>query len=548
MDTSSTTRHSPQKGDHPVKHAHPGQCLSSTDLIPEIEQVFLIALMDGLPDYVYFKDMESRFICINKALAANFGLSDARKAVGKTDFDFFGREHADAALADERRIIGTGIPIVSKEEKEIWPDKHVTWVSTTKAPLKDRDGKIIGTFGISRDITAQKQFEHEHRLIELRLQKMQKAESMEILAGGVAHDMNNILGSILGNSDLALIGLSKTGNLYGKIEEIRTATIRAADLARQLLAYAGRGALALEPVDLGSTVKEMLRLLAVSIHKEIDLDIDLADDLPAIDGDPTQIRQVVMNLVINASDAIGKKAGRISVRTGVNDCDAAYLLQTQGGADLAPGRYVYVEIADTGCGIPPENREKMFTPFFTTKKTGRGLGLATIFGIIRGHQGAIRLYSEVGRGTSFKVLFKPGEKNAAAIDKKPQKSRAWRGSGTILLVDDEDTIRHVTGQMLRALGFQSLEAACGRSAIEIFRERKNEIRAVLLDEVMPHMAGDEVFVELRKIKPDVHVILCSGYGEKDALTKQNYAGIAGFLQKPFTLQLLSDKLQEVTGD
>lgn len=511
----------------------------------ETDNLLLFALMDSVPDLVYFKDTEGRLIRVNKAFKERFGFANDADVAGKTDFDLFAKEHAEAAQADEKLIIRNGLSMVAKEEREVWADGRITWASTTKAPFYSRDGRIIGTFGISRDISRQKQFEHEHRLIEMRLQEMQKTESLETLAGGVAHDMNNMLGGILGNADLALTELPANSGVAQTIREIQTATLRAADLVKQLLAYAGKGAVTVESVDLGAIIREMTRLVSVSIHKEITVDISLDPNVPPIDGDPTQIRQVIMNLIINASDAIGKKTGRISVKTGAMDCDAAYLLQTRGGPDLKAGHYVYVEVSDSGCGISAEHRDKLFTPFFTTKKTGRGLGLATIFGIVRGHKGAIRVYSELDKGTTFKVLFRPGEKPMAEIAAKPKKILPWKGSGTILVVDDEDMIRHVTRQMLSALGFTPLDASSGQKALELFNGNRDKICLVLLDEVMPHLGGEEVFAELRKIRPDIPVILCSGYGEKEAMTKQTYKGLAGFLQKPFTLQLLAEKVKSV---
>jgi CheY-like chemotaxis protein len=362
---------------------------------------------------------------------------------------------------------------------------------------------------------------------------------------------------ILGNADLALEELSPHAPARESIREIEKASKRAAELAKQMLAYSGKGRFVIEPIHLNEFVEEMSHLFEVSISKKAVLKFNFADSLPSFDGDATQIRQIIMNLLTNASEAIGDENGVIALSTGAMDCDRAYLdgvnETLRAGLDdpLPEGLYTYVEVADTGCGMDKETIEKIFDPFFTTKFTGRGLGMAAVLGIVRGHKGAIKIYSEVGKGTTFKVLF-PADVAPEEDQGLPQTQRGAnedapvpRLSGTVLIADDEETVCAVAKQMLEHMGLSVLTASGGREAVELLREHADEIDCVLLDLTMPHMDGEQAFRELRRIRPDIKVILCSGYSEQDAT--QRFAGksLAGFLQKPYTIAALRGKFEEV---
>jgi CheY-like chemotaxis protein len=301
----------------------------------------------------------------------------------------------------------------------------------------------------------------------------------------------------------------------------------------------------------------MGHLLEVSVSKKAILKYNFADNLPPVDGDATQIRQIIMNLITNASEAIGDKSGVIALSTGAMDCDQAYLdgvneiLRAGLDEPLPEGLYTYLEVADTGCGMDAETTEKIFDPFFTTKFTGRGLGMAAVLGIVRGHGGAIKIYSEPAKGTTFKVLFPAGEstENGAAIQRRDTSaSEAWKGHGTVLIADDEETVCAVGKQMLGRMGFEVLTAADGREAVEVFGDHADEIDCVLLDLTMPHMDGEQAFRQLRRIRPDVVVILCSGYNEQDATQRFAGKGLAGFVQKPYNMAELREKLMEVLPD
>jgi len=399
---------------------------------------------------------------------------------------------------------------------------------------------------ITVDISDKKRLEQEKQLMEAQMLHVQKLESLGILAGGIAHDFNNILMVVIGNADLALMRVEPESPARENLVQIENAASRAADLARQMLAYSGKGHFVIENLDLNSIVAEMGQMLEVSISKKVTLNYDFAPELPAISGDATQLRQVILNLVINASEAIGDDPGTLTVRTSCRDCDRAYLSDIWIDEGLPEGPYLVLEVADTGCGIEPEIIPKIFDPFFTTKFTGRGLGMAAVLGIVRGHRGAIKIDSTIGEGTTFKLLFPAVGGSAdpkAAVPAAAQD--AWQGQGTVLLVDDEESIRGVGQDMLQELGFSVLTAKDGLEGIEVFSRHRDEIVCVLLDLTMPRMDGEQTFRELRRLKPDLRVVISSGYSEQEVTGKFIGEGVAGFINKPYKYAEVSKKLQEI---
>jgi PAS domain S-box-containing protein len=396
----------------------------------------------------------------------------------------------------------------------------------------------------SQNVTERKQAEQKQREFEAQMQQAQKLESLGILAGGIAHDFNNLLTAILGHANLALMDLAPESPARENLREIDKASSRAAELCRQMLAYAGKGRFVVESINLSRLVEELTRLLYVSISKKVLLRCQLAEGLPAIDADPAQLRQLAMNLVINAADAIGDADGIITISTGTMQCDEDSLRGGPLTAPPIPGRYVYLEVIDTGCGMDAKTQARIFDPFFTTKFAGRGLGLAAVLGIVRSHRGVLKVDSEPGRGTTFRVLFPASTKDAVPVqsDGNPP---PWRGKGTILLVDDEEPVRNVSGRMLERSGFAVLRAGDGLEAIELFRAHAAEIVCVLLDLAMPRMDGEETFKELRRIQPDVRVILASGYSDQEISQRFQNLGLAGFIEKPYRVEALTAKLREV---
>ncbi len=386
-----------------------------------------------------------------------------------------------------------------------------------------------------------------HKLEE-KLQQAQKLESLGVLAGGIAHDFNNLLVSILGNAGIALMELPPESQARSVVEDVQTAALRAADLTKQLLAYSGKGRFVLTRLDLGRLVEEMAHLLSAVIGKGVLLNFRFVPNLPLVEGDATQLRQIVMNLITNASDAIGERSGIITIATSVVRADRDYLADTYLDDGLEPGDYVSLEVCDTGGGMSADTRAKIFDPFFTTKFTGRGLGLAATLGILRAHKGAIKVYSELGRGTTFRVLFPALEATLEAREHDASRARPAAGaSGVVLVVDDEEGVRNVTRRILERAGFSVLTANDGRDGVELFRAREAEILLVVLDVTMPRMGGEEAFHELRRIRADVPVILSSGFSEQEATSRFAGKGLAGFLEKPFSPQTLLDKIHDTIG-
>jgi two-component system, cell cycle sensor histidine kinase and response regulator CckA len=427
-------------------------------------------------------------------------------------------------------------------------DGQYRWIlDRSKVVKRDSKGRPIRMSGTHADTTNSKLAEDNRLKLEQQIQQTQKLESLGVLAGGIAHDFNNILMAVLGHAELALDEISPMSAARGSILQITTAARRAAELCRQMLAYSGRAAFTLEKVNLRELIEEMAHLLKTSISKKAVLNLNLERGLPAIQVDPSQVRQIVLNLIINASEAVGDRSGVITVAAGATRCDADYLRKTELHDGLAPGLYVHLEVTDTGCGMDAETRVRIFEPFFTTKFTGRGLGLAAVLGIVRAHKGAIKVYSEFGKGTTFKVLFPALDMEEKGVHPHaPSLSGNWQGKGTVLLADDEESLRALGAMMLERLGFTVLTAVDGRDALELYRTRQSEISLVVLDLTMPHMDGAQAFGELRRINPDIRVILASGYSEEDVAARFAGKRLSGVLQKPYSLSKLRELLMKVS--
>ncbi len=398
------------------------------------------------------------------------------------------------------------------------------------------------------DITDGKRAEEERRQLEARIQHGQKMESLGVLAGGVAHDFNNLLVGVLANAGLAKRHLPGGSPAVGPLIQIERAAQRAGDLTEQMLAYSGKGQFQVTGVDLSSLVREMSELLQTVLSPKAVLGMELPEGLPRIRADATQLRQVVMNLLTNASDALGEDAGEIHLRTGLMDVDEDYLAGTWAGDERSPGPYVWVEVRDTGCGMDAETRRRMFDPFFSTKFTGRGLGLAAVLGIVRGHEGALRVESSPGEGTTFRVLFPRGEDAARpAAPETPARAAMGPVCGTILLVDDDDTVRLAAREILFYEGYEIIEASDGVNALAVYEARGAEIDAVILDLTMPRMDGVEAFRELRRRRDDLPIMLSSGYGES-AVDRLPSRSKASYLRKPYTPSELLEAMAALLED
>jgi PAS domain S-box-containing protein len=414
--------------------------------------------------------------------------------------------------------------------------------------IRDASGAATHVVGTVVDMTARKQAEAERQKLAMQIQQAQKLESLGVLAGGIAHDFNNILTGILGYADLALQELPAHAPARHLIGEAAKGARRAADLTNQLLAYSGKGRFVLSALNLNEVVKDMAQLLQVSIPKKCELRYNFMANLPAIEADPSQVRQIVMNLIINAAEAIGDRSGVIALTTGVMDCDQVCLTETYLHEGAPTGLYVYLEVADTGCGMSDETRARIFEPFFTSKFTGRGLGLAAVLGIVRGHHGLINVQSELGKGTTFKIAFPATSASASIEPSRSAVGPTWRGHGVILVVDDEESIRSLAKRMLERMGFAVVTANDGREALDIFRKQPNEIRLVLLDMTMPRLDGEETFRELCRIRGDIKAILSSGYDEQSATSRFTGKGLTGFVQKPYTYEQLMTACRTALGN
>jgi PAS domain S-box-containing protein len=406
--------------------------------------------------------------------------------------------------------------------------------------------RIVGE--IFTNAVARQRGEQERNALEDQVLHSQKLESLGVLTGGIAHDFNNLLAGILGNAELAILDLPTESLGIKYVEKIKTGGSRAADLINQMLAYSGHGKRLVEPINLNALVNEMRKLIDVSIPKKVDLVSNLAEQLPAMRGDATQIRQIVMNLITNAADAIGNSTGTITLTTSLIQVDKRYLATTYLSEDLELGDYIELTVSDTGCGMSRETKARLFDPFYSTKFTGRGLGLASVLGIAKGHKGTVRVDSEVGVGTKFSVAF-PAE--AAIVNPgadAASTSVTWKGQGLILVVDDEEPLRDLATAMLSKLGFETLTAEDGGEAVERYKEYGDKISAVFLDFTMPVMNGDEVFAELLKVNPDVKVVLASGHGETEVAPRFPADACVCFISKPYRYRELAEAMRKTLGE
>ncbi len=385
------------------------------------------------------------------------------------------------------------------------------------------------------DVTERKRSEEHFR-------QAQKLESLGLLAGGVAHDFNNLLVGVLGNASLAQEMLPPEHPAAELLERVVKTGEQAAHLTRQMLAYSGKGKFLVEALSLSKIIPDLNGLIRPSIPKKIAFRVELEEDLPAIEADRGQVQQVFMNLALNASEAIGNREGQITVRTGTQKVDGRYLRLHPEIATLRPGEYVCLEVRDNGCGMDDATKAKVFDPFFSTKFSGRGLGLAAVSGIVRGHKGAIAVTTAPGRGSSFTVLFPAAGRPSDEPQVRPA-SAGLRGSGVVLVVDDERFVLEMAKRALESRGYTVLMADSGPAAIDVLKRHPGDIALVVLDLSMPNMSGEEALPELRKIRPDVKVLVSSGYSEAETLTLFRGQRVSGFIQKPYTAVGLADGIR-----
>ncbi len=513
----------------------------STEAIWRFEMEPPIAIDLPVEEQIEAFFTRSRLAECNDVMAQMYGFPRSKEFVGTMLSEFMPRTDP-RNVAHLRAYVENRYRLTDEETFEIDREGRTKYFLNNLTGIV-KDGFLLRTWGTQRDITERRRAEAERTAIERKLQETQKLESLGVLAGGIAHDFNNLLTGVLGNASLARMELPPDSPVQESLGQIELTAQRAAELCKQMLAYSGKGRFVVQQLDLSAVVRDTTELVQLSISKNAVLKFALGDSLPAITADATQLRQIIMNLVINASEAMGEKGGLISLSTGVLHADRAYLTETHLSPDLPEGRYVFLEVSDNGAGMSAETKARIFDPFFTTKFTGRGLGLAAVLGIVRGHKGALKVYSEEGRGTTFKLLL-PAV--AGPADHTPighASTPAWRGHGTVLVIDDEETVRTIAARMLTALGFEPLLAHHGRAGLDLYASHPGEIAAVLLDLTMPVLDGAATLTELRRLRPDLPILLMSGFTEHDALDRFAGKGLAGFLQKPFKTEDLRAALR-----
>ena len=505
----------------------------------------LSEMVNGIDAVIWESDAASgRFTFLNDYARKLLGIDTARRLSAPARwFDHVHPDDRARALEISRQATRPGqtypaeYRMVDATGRTLWVREMITIIG--------QGGQATGRRGVVVDITARVQAEEA-------LRQSQKLESLGVLAGGIAHDFNNLLTTILGNAEMLGPFLSD-GAASGRkhLDKIERTTRRLAELTRQMLAYSGRGQFTVAEVDLNAVITEMTELLAVSTSKNVRVVYHLDPGLPLMEADASQIRQIVLNLLTNAAEAIGEHArGEVVISTAAETLDAAQASELFAGQEVEAGEYVRLEVADTGCGMSPETLSKIFDPFFTTKFTGRGLGLAALRGIVRRHRGGIRIFSRLGEGTVFSLLFPASRKRAAlpqSTEAAAPASPVLRGA-SVLIVDDEESLRTLMADALGNEGVTTWQAVDGEDGIEQFSRHEDELDAVVLDLTMPKLSGEEVFRQIKARRPALPVLLCSGYTQEDVA--RQFAGVEldGFIEKPFTPSQLVAKLRAALAD
>jgi len=530
-------------------------------------------------------DLQGRLVWVNSAECRLLGRA-CEELIGKPVWELVSEAEQPESRSALARKLSAEVPLAPFERTLARPDGSTVVVEIHDSYRRNQRGEIQGMRSFLLDVTARKraqealrkvgedlesrvrertqelelaidflrreidehrQAEEERQRLEAQVRHTQRLESIGVLAGGIAHEFNNLLTSITGYASLAATDLPPGSPAHRHIGQVLAAARNAADLTRQILAYAGRSQFVPEPLELSRMVESTARLIESMISRKAALKLDLATDVPRIEGDSGQLRQVILNLATNASDALGDQPGEIKIATGLLWAEGGELPSLKTGRIMPAGLYVWLEVVDTGAGMDRETLERIFDPFFSTKFTGRGLGLAAVMGIVRAHRGSITVNSEPGQGATFRVFFPAldeGERHpvagapaAAAVE--------WQSAGAVLVVDDEEPIRDLAKTILESAGLKVLTAANGNQALDVFRENSAAIHAVLLDVVMPGLPAADVLGRIHEARPETRVIVCSGYNDHEAAGRLGGRAPAGFLRKPYDPAGLLARLKEL---
>jgi PAS domain S-box-containing protein len=496
-------------------------------------QHFLRQVIDTTPHLIFVKDWEGRYVLANRAVAEFHGTT-VESIVGKRDSDFSVKdEEAEQFLRDDREVMSTQQAVFIAEEPATSSNGVTRWFQTVKVPLLSSDGTARQVLGVATDITERKQLEDQFR-------QAHKMEAVGRLAGGVAHDFNNVLTIIRAQTEFLLADLPADDARRGEVLEIQNAADRAASFTRQLLAFSRRQLLQPEVLDLNGIITGMDMMMRRLVGEDIVLLTKLHPDLPRIWADPGQLQQVILNLAVNARDAM-PTGGTLLIETAVVELDEHYPRQHPAAQ---PGRHVVLVVTDTGCGMDAATRSRIFEPFFTTKEPGKGtgLGLSTVYGIVKQSGGYIWVYSEVGKGTTFKLYFPPHTGSVPVIQAEIRSAPVLGTGATILLVEDERPVRSTVRRLLERHGYNVLEAANGQDALALITSRGAEINLVLSDMVMPGMGGTELAGRVRGVAPQIPVLLMTGYTE-EAITRTGERPLdEHIIEKPFTMNTMLEKV------
>ena len=487
------------------------------------------SLFDAIPDMVFVIDDSDRLAHVNDQVARSL----ARSPESLERLHFLELVPTEHALPASRSLESVRDHATHSFETELMRgDGERVHVEITAETTEHRGRSEI--LMVARDLTARIEAQREKERLEEQVQHAQRLESLGVLAGGIAHDFNNLLVGILGNAGLALMDTPEGGPMRESILQIEIAARRAAELTQQILTFSGRGKAVMKTVDLSELVGEMGQLLEPAVSKKARLSYRLPKAVPHIKGDASQVRQVVMNLIMNASDSLNGGPGTIRVETARMHLDKGDLRHFYLGESAQPGSFVCLEVEDDGCGMDAQTQKQMFDPFFTTKFTGRGLGLAATLGIVRAHGGLVSVDSEEGRGTVFRAYFPAiSDQNRRVPESDDQGIESWKSGGTILVVDDEGAVRHLASASLRRSGFDVVEAVDGSEGLRVL-EARSDIALVLLDLTMPELDGMQVLEKLRETSPRLPVLLSSGYSDESLPEGTLVPGITDFLRKPYT--------------
>jgi PAS domain S-box-containing protein len=524
---------------HKIELDMQNEQLQQTVQTLEEHEAHLRNIIRNSPAGYFHINLDGRFVEVNDAWLRIHGYDSPNEIIGK----HFGITQVESELAVALKHVAdlhSGLAVPTGEFTHLRKDGSVGYHTFSAHPVV-HSGKLVGLEWFIIDTSDRKRVEDEKLILQQQFQQAQKLESLGVLAGGIAHDFNNILAIIMGYCSLIKMDYDTAKE---RIPVIEVAAERAAGLCRQMLTYAGKGLYVLVPTNIGTLVDEMVNMLRATINQNIVIKPNFSADIPFINGDANQIRQIVMNLIINASEAIGEKHGEVFVSLAKVEINSGNQEKDHDGKVIPPGWYVCLVVTDNGCGMDAETMRRIFEPFYTTKFSGRGLGMAAVLGIIKAHSGELQVCSQLGHGTTFRIYL-PIKSSTSIEDKAATTSVPWQGTGTILLVEDEAQIRIIAKALLELIGFTVIDASNGKKGLELFQKNVEDIILVVTDMGMPVMNGYEMIRELKKLSPDLPVVISSGFGDDDVASHIARRDIAGSINKPYSFDQLRDVMRSV---